>query len=243
MSTNPSSIKAKTKSVSSKKSSKKQFTLSSPQRKKYQEKALKLYALLEQRHPNAEIELNFENNFQLLVAVLLSAQATDISVNKVTDSLFLSVKGPEDILKLSHDQLENHIKSIGLWKAKARHVRQLSEQLIEKFDSNVPQTLEELESLPGVGRKTASVVMSIAFDTPIIAVDTHVFRVSKRLGLSPEPYSIPQVAEFLNNNTPTAYLASAHHLLIFHGRYVCKARQPLCNECTLAQYCPYNKNL
>ena len=213
--------------------------LSSKEYKQYEKRAKKIFSVLKSIHPQADIELNFDNNFQLLVAVVLSAQSTDISVNKVTDTLFLKVKTPVDILNLSQEDLENHLRSIGLWKAKARHVRQLSQQLQDLFDGQVPCTLHELESLAGVGRKTASVVLSIAFDTPIIAVDTHVFRVSKRLGLALENLNVDQVANYLNEYTPKEYLAHAHHLLIFHGRYLCKARKPLCSQCTLSKYCTY----
>lgn len=204
-------------------------------------RSIDIYKILEALYPDAVIELDFSNHFQLLIAVVLSAQATDKSVNKVTKNLFSKVKTPEDLLAITEEDLESFIKTIGLWRAKAKNLRLLSEKLIKDFDSSVPSTQEELESLPGVGRKTASVVLNTAFKKPIIAVDTHVFRVSQRLGLAPKTQSIDKVADYLNAKTPTEFLERAHHLLIFHGRRRCKARGPLCQECPLVPYCHYQE--
>ena len=198
-----------------------------------------VYSILREFHPNAEIELNFENHYQLLVAVVLSAQATDISVNLVTEKLFKVVKQPADLLVLEYEALEEIIRSIGLWKSKAKNLRLMSEQLIEKHQGIVPSSLKELEALAGVGRKTASVILNVAFNKPIIAVDTHVYRVSGRIGLRPEGLSIDKVADYLNEKTPKDFLIDAHHLLIFHGRYICKARKPMCDQCPVSQCCQY----
>ena len=190
-------------------------------------------------HPKAGVELDFKNNYQLLVAVILSAQATDVSVNLVTKKLFKTVSTPKDLLKISLEALEEMIRTIGLWKAKAKNLRLMSQKLIDKFESQVPSDRDSLESLAGVGRKTASVVLNIAFKEPVIAVDTHVYRVSQRTGLAPSEYSIDKVANYLNSNTPPIFLMDAHHLLIFHGRYICKARKPECSLCQISDLCNY----
>lgn len=198
-----------------------------------------VYLSLREFHSEAKIELDFENNYQLLVAVILSAQATDISVNLVTKKLFKTIKSPSDLLSLEHHTLEETVRSIGLWKAKAKNLRLMSGQLIDKHQGLVPNTLDKLEALAGVGKKTASVVLNIAFKVPIIAVDTHVYRVSARIGLRPQGLSIDKAAEYLNNHTPDCFMMDAHHVLIFHGRYICKARKPECSKCPVTQHCVY----
>jgi endonuclease-3 len=204
-------------------------------------KILDIYKTLDLLYPEAVIELDFSNNYQLLIAVVLSAQATDKSVNKVTKNFFSFVKTPEDLIALPQEKIESLIKTIGLWRAKAKNLRLLSEKLVTQFESKVPDNLIDLESLPGVGRKTASVVLNTAFNQPIIAVDTHVYRVSQRLSLAPKNISFDKVADHLNAATPQDYLKSAHHLLIYHGRYLCKARHPLCHMCVLMPYCTFDE--
>lgn len=188
------------------------------------------------RNPHPRGELDYINPFTLLVAVVLSAQATDLGVNRATKSLFAVADTPEKMVSLGEEVLREKIKTIGLFRAKAKNVIELSRQLIARFDSQVPQTLEELQSLPGVGRKTANVVLNIAFGQKTIAVDTHLFRVSNRIplakGKTPEA-----VEKGLLAIVPDEYLQHAHHWLILHGRYICKARKPDCPVCPISDLC------
>ena len=200
----------------------------------------KIFNILSQHNPIIKTELNFNNNFTLLIAVVLSAQATDVSVNKATSVMFNVVNNPEDIVKLGIDGLMPYIQSIGLYKNKAKFIFELSKILIEKYQSQVPSSFENLCSLPGVGRKTANVVLNVAFNKPTIAVDTHVFRVSRRIGLS-SANNVVLVEEDLLKNIPKAYLMIAHHLLILHGRYTCKAKKFNCNSCPINDLCVFYK--
>ncbi|SDH06430.1 DNA-(apurinic or apyrimidinic site) lyase /endonuclease III [Alteribacillus persepolensis] len=187
--------------------------------------------------PDAECELHHSNPFELLIAVVLSAQCTDALVNKVTPSLFEKYKHPEDYVKASQEELEHDIRSIGLYRNKAKNIKKLSQSLMEQFDSQVPKTREELMSLAGVGRKTANVVASVAFDTPAIAVDTHVERVSKRLGICRWKDNVREVEEALMQKVPKEEWSRTHHRLIFFGRYHCKAKSPQCHICPLLDMC------
>ena len=200
------------------------------------------FAFLQAANPHPQTELEYTSVFELLCAVLMSAQATDVSVNKATRVLFKVANTPEQIVKLGLTRLENHIKTIGLYKSKAKHLIQTSNILIDQFQSQVPRTREELESLPGVGRKTANVVLNCAFNEPTIAVDTHIFRVSNRVGLAKGKTPL-EVELALLKRVPHEYQLHAHHWLILHGRYVCKARTPLCQACALSNYCDYAKKL
>ena len=189
-------------------------------------------------NPEPKGELDYVNPFTLLVAVVLSAQATDAGVNKATPKLFAAADTPEKMVALGVDGIEDHIKTIGLFRGKARNVFALSQKLIAEFNSQVPDTREALETLPGVGRKTANVVLNIAFRQPTIAVDTHLFRVGNRTGLAPGKTPL-EVEENLLAIVPEKYLLHAHHWLILHGRYVCKARVPECWRCLIAEWCLY----
>ncbi len=199
-----------------------------------------IFHILSQHNPIIKTELNFNNNFTLLIAVVLSAQATDVSVNKATSVMFNVVNTPEDIVKLGVDGLIPYIKSIGLYKNKAKFIVELSKILIEKYQSQVPRSFENLCSLPGVGRKTANVVLNVAFNKPTIAVDTHVFRVSRRIGLS-SANNVVLVEEDLLKHIPKEYLMIAHHLLILHGRYTCKAQKFNCTSCPINALCLFYK--
>lgn len=203
-------------------------------------KRLELYNILSKTNPNPKTELNFDNHFQLLIAVLLSAQATDISVNKATDILFKKVKTPQDLVNLGEENLKEHIKQIGLFNSKAKNAILTANILINKHNSIVPNNRELLEQLPGVGRKTANVVLNEGFGIPTIAVDTHVFRVSNRTGLAKGKTPI-DVELKLIKNTPNIFMQGAHHWLILHGRYICKARKPLCPNCPIRNVCDYFK--
>ena len=183
--------------------------------------------------PTPETELRYSNVFTLLVAVVLSAQATDKGVNKATEKLFAIADTPDKILKLWLGRLTDHIKTIGLFRTKAKNVMELSRLLIERHGGEVPRRQEELEALPGVGRKTANVVRNVAFGEPTIAVDTHIFRVGNRTGLAPGK-NVVEVEEKLLKVVPAAYRMHAHHWLILHGRYVCIARKPICFNCKVA---------
>lgn len=181
--------------------------------------------------PEAKAELDHKNAFELLIAVILSAQTTDVGVNKVTPGLFESYPTPEKMMNAELEDLEDKLKTIGLFRNKAKFVKRTATKLVEKFDSKVPSNRKDLESLPGVGRKTANVVMSVAFDEPAIAVDTHVDRVSKRLGIVEEDASILQVEKTLMEKIPEDLWSIAHHRLIFFGRYQCPAREHNHEEC------------
>lgn len=205
-----------------------------------QEKVLKA---LDHLFPNAKGELEADSSFQLLVAVVLSAQTTDIQVNKVTKVLFAKYPNPIDLANASYEDVSNIIKHIGLYKTKTKNIINLSKILIEKFDSLVPSSRKELESLPGVGRKTANVILSNVFNIPAIAVDTHVYRVSHRLGLSTGKTPL-DVEVDLNKSFPKETWLKLHHQLIFFGRYHCKAKNPNCKTCPLIDICIYpDKNL
>lgn len=197
-----------------------------------------IYARLAAVNPQPATELEYENAFTLLVAVALSAQATDVGVNRATRPLFAKVKTPQDMLALGEEALRDHIKTIGLFRNKARNVIALSRQLIELHGGEVPHDRAALEALPGVGRKTANVVLNEWFGEPTIAVDTHIFRVSNRTRLAPG--KTPDAVEArLERVTPDEYKKGAHHWLILHGRYVCKARTPECWRCAIAEWCAY----
>src|SRR5688572_4322879 len=202
------------------------------------EKVEELYRRLAERLPEPETELEYANPYTLLVAVVLSAQATDASVNKATETLFKTVDTPEAMVKLGEAGLKQHIKTIGLFNTKARNVIALSRILVEQHDGQVPRQREALEALPGVGRKTANVVLNVAFGEPTIAVDTHVFRVGNRTGLAPG--ATPRAVEDrLEKVVPAEWKQHAHHWLILHGRYTCKAQRPLCPECVVVDLCAY----
>lgn len=189
-----------------------------------------------QNRPEANSELNHQNPFQLLVAVMLSAQCTDRRVNMVTPALFQAYPDAQALAKADHDNLYNLVKSVSYPNSKTTHLIAMAQKLVADFAGEVPQTVEELMTLPGVGRKTANVVASIYFGAPVIAVDTHVFRVSRRLGLSLGK-DVDQVEHDLTRNIPEEIRAIAHHWIILHGRYVCTARNPYCEECGLKEWC------
>lgn len=193
---------------------------------------------LQRENPEPQGELFYTNSYTLLVAVVLSAQATDKGVNKATPDLFKKADTPEKMVRLGEDVIRDHIKTIGLYKAKAKNVYLLSKMLVQDHDSEVPQTRDELVKLPGVGRKTANVVLNIAFGEPTIAVDTHIFRISNRTGLAPEK-TPDKVEDRLVKIVPDAYKRHAHHWLILHGRYICKARKPVCQDCIVADLCEF----
>ncbi|MBK0393845.1 endonuclease III [Ramlibacter algicola] len=196
------------------------------------------FATLQAANPSPETELEYTSVFELLAAVLLSAQATDAGVNKATRRLFPVAGTPQKILALGVEGLEGYIKTIGLYRTKARNLVETCRILVEKHDGKVPGTREELEALPGVGRKTANVVLNVAFGEPTMAVDTHIFRVSNRTGLAPGKDPL-QVELKLLERVPPKYLHDAHHWLILHGRYVCVARLPQCWRCAVRAYCDY----
>ena len=196
------------------------------------------FARLKATDPEPKGELNYSNVYTLLVAVVLSAQATDVGVNKSTKALFEKVDNPADMIKLGEAKLKQHIRTIGLFNTKAKNVMALSRRLLETFDGKVPGTREELETLPGVGRKTANVVCNIAFGQPTIAVDTHLFRLGNRTGIAPGK-TVLEVEEKLEKRVPKPYLQHAHHWLILHGRYVCKARKPDCPACIVNDLCDF----
>lgn len=192
-----------------------------------------------QMFPDAHCELVFNSDFELLVAVILSAQTTDVSVNKVTKKLFLKYKSPQDFVNTDLCEIENDIKNLGLYKVKARNIQNMSRMLIESFNSQVPNKLEDLIKLPGVGRKTANVVLSVAFNIPSFAVDTHVFRVSKRLNIAKDNEKVNDVEKRLMEYFPKSLWNQLHHQMIFFGRYHCMARNPRCENCPLTSICNY----
>lgn len=196
--------------------------------------------MLEELYPDAKAELNFSNPFELLIATILSAQCTDVRVNKVTEKLFREYKTPEDYLKLTEEELGEKIRSCGFYNNKSKNILGTCEMLVKEYDGKVPDTREELMKLPGVGRKTANVVLSNAFSKDAIAVDTHVFRVSNRIGLSNSSNVLDTEKDLMENIEKNMW-SKAHHLLIFHGRRICKARKPLCEKCPLDSYCIYYK--
>ncbi len=189
-------------------------------------------------HPNTE--LKYRTPFELLVAVILSAQATDVSVNSATRQLFPVANTPQAMLDLGEEKLRGHVQRIGLYQTKSKHIIQMCRLLLEKHGGQVPQTREELEALPGVGRKTANVVLNTAFSQPTIAVDTHIFRVSNRTGLAPGK-DVLEVEKKLLKFVPDEFRHDAHHWLILHGRYICQARKPKCGQCLIEDLCEYRK--
>tara|TARA_B100001250_G_scaffold279125_1_gene241508 strand:+ start:899 stop:1537 length:639 start_codon:yes stop_codon:yes gene_type:complete len=191
--------------------------------------------------PEPKGELEYTSPYTLLVAVVLSAQSTDVGVNKATKKLFSIAKTPGEMVKIGENNIIENIRTIGLYKNKAKNIINLSQKLLDDFGGEVPKTHIELESLPGVGRKTANVVLSMAFGIPTIAVDTHVFRVSNRTGLAIGK-NVEEVEEKLIKRLPEKYFFHAHHWLILHGRYTCKARNPLCLECVISDLCPSKIN-
>ena len=196
------------------------------------------FATLKAANPTPVTELEYTSVFELLAAVLLSAQATDVGVNKATRRLFPVANTPQKILALGLAGLESYIQTIGLFRSKAKHLMATCRLLVEQHGGEVPRTREALEALPGVGRKTANVVLNVAFGEPTMAVDTHIFRVGNRTGLAPgkTPYEVEMQ---LLRRVPAAYLVDAHHWLILHGRYICQARKPLCAQCAVSRYCDF----
>jgi len=202
------------------------------------DKRKQIFKILARAHGTPSTELNFRSNFELLVAVILSAQATDISVNKATEKLYRIANTPQTILNLGLTGLKQHIRTIGLYNTKAQNIIKTCRMLIDLHNGQVPSDREALQALPGVGRKTANVVLNTAFGEPTIAVDTHIFRVSNRTGLGPGK-TVLQVEQKLLKFTPERYLKDAHHLLILHGRYTCTARTPRCPACAIRDFCDY----
>jgi endonuclease-3 len=202
------------------------------------QKRREIFERLRAANPHPTTELRYRTPFELLVAVVLSAQATDKSVNLATEKLYQEFNTPQAIAKLGIARLENFIRTIGLYRTKAKNVVALSDIILEKHGGEVPRTREELESLPGVGRKTANVVLNTAFGEPTLAVDTHIFRVANRTGLGPGKDPL-EVEQKLLKFTPPEFLKDAHHWLILHGRYVCVARKPKCPECLIKDLCSF----
>ncbi len=194
------------------------------------------FATLKSANPHPVTELEYTNVFELLAAVLLSAQATDVGVNKATRRLFPIAGTPQRMLALGLPALTDHIRTIGLFRTKAKNLYETCRLLVERHGGEVPRTREALEALPGVGRKTANVVLNVAFGEPTMAVDTHIFRVANRTGLAPGRNPL-EVEKHLMERVPETYLVDAHHWLILHGRYVCQARQPRCAECSVSAFC------
>ncbi len=208
-----------------------------------QEKRAEIFRRLQAIDPHPATELEYGTPFELLVAVVLSAQATDKGVNLATRRLFPVANTPQTILALGEDGLRDYVKTIGLYQSKARHIIQTCKMLIDAHGGEVPATREELERLPGVGRKTANVILNVAFGQPTMAVDTHIFRVSNRTGLAPGKTPL-EVEKKLLKHVPKEFMQHAHHWLILHGRYTCVARKPKCGECVIADLCDYkDKNV
>ena len=199
-----------------------------------------IFEIFSDKNPKPKTELNYHNNFTLLVAVVLSAQATDVGVNKATDSLFKIISTPKDVLNLGEKKLKDHVKTIGLFNSKSKNIVALSKIINEKHQGLVPNKFEDLVKLPGVGEKTANVVLNCAFGKKTIAVDTHVFRVSNRIGLVNEK-TIDKAAQKILKKVPPIWQLYAHHWLILHGRYICTARKAKCNECLIENICKKNK--
>jgi endonuclease III len=199
-----------------------------------------IFARLKAANPEPRTELEYSSPFELLVAVMLSAQATDKGVNRATAELFRVARTPQAMLDLGVQGLSQHIKSIGLFNTKARNIIETSRLLVERFGGEVPASREALETLPGVGRKTANVVLNVAFGEETIAVDTHIFRVANRTGIAPGKTPL-EVEERLLQTVPAEYRRDAHHWLILHGRYVCIARKPRCPECVIVDLCEYDQ--
>ena len=204
------------------------------------EKRRQIFTRWQQANPTPTTELNYHSTFELLIAVILSAQSTDVGVNKATDKLYPVANTPEAIYQLGVDGLKHYIKTIGLFNSKASNIIKTCKILIEEHGSEVPHNREALEALPGVGRKTANVVLNTAFGEPVMAVDTHIFRVANRIPLA-SGKTPRQVEDKLIKNIPKEFLQDAHHWLILHGRYVCTARQPKCDSCLIVDLCEYKK--
>ena len=203
---------------------------------------LKFFAQLKKDNPNPKTELKYNSNFELLIAVILSAQATDTSVNKATEKLYRVANTPQSILSLGEKKLKAHIKTIGLFNTKAKNILKTCQILLDKHEGKVPDTRVSLEALPGVGRKTANVVLNTAFSEETMAVDTHIFRVSNRTGLAPGK-TVLEVERNLLKRIPQEFLLNAHHWLILLGRYVCTARNPKCASCKVEEFCRYKYKL
>lgn len=203
-----------------------------------QHKREQIFARFQAANPHPRTELVFADPFELLIAVLLSAQATDVAVNKATAKLFAVANTPQAILDLGLEALMGYIKSIGLYKTKAKHVLQTCRLLLDQYGGEVPASREALQILPGVGRKTANVVLNTAFGQPVMAVDTHIFRVANRTRMAPGG-NVREVEDKLVRLIPKRYLYDAHHWLILHGRYICKAQKPQCGACLIADLCEY----
>ena len=203
------------------------------------QKRIEIFKRFQRINPHPTTELEYSNPFELLIAVILSAQATDVGVNKATIRLFKVANTPQKILNLGLDTLKDYVKTIGLYNAKAENIIATCKILVDKFDSTVPDNRQDLESLPGVGRKTANVVLNTAFGQPTMAVDTHIFRVSRRTKIA-HGKNVLEVEKSLLRLIPEEFLMDAHHWLILHGRYTCKARKPNCAECIINDLCEYN---
>lgn len=202
------------------------------------EKRTEIFRRLRQHNPNPTTELDYDGSFELLIAVILSAQATDVGVNKATARLFPQANRPQTILGLGEDGLKEYIKTIGLYNAKAKNIIATCRLLLEKHDGEVPDNRSDLEALPGVGRKTANVVLNTAFGQPTMAVDTHIFRVSNRTGMA-KGKTVLEVEKKLLRHIPGEFMQDAHHWLILHGRYTCIARKPRCGSCIIEDLCEY----
>lgn len=204
-----------------------------------QEEIKEIFERFKKENPNPTSELKWTNSFTLLVSVVLSAQATDKSVNKATEALYKIADTPQKILSLGEDNLISYIKSIGLYKSKAKHIIELSKMLISEFDSKIPDNLEDLIKLPGVGRKTANVVLNVLFNKPTMPVDTHLLRISPKIGLAQGSTPL-EIEKSLCARIPQEYMNHAHHWLILHGRYICTARNPQCENCIINDICKHN---
>ena len=204
-----------------------------------QEEIKEIFERFKKENPNPTSELKWTNSFTLLVSVVLSAQATDKSVNKATESLYKIADTPQKILSLGEDNLISYIKSIGLYKSKAKHIIELSKMLISEFDSKIPDNLEDSIKLPGVGRKTANVVLNVLFNKPTMPVDTHLLRISPKIGLAQGSTPL-EIEKSLCARIPQEYMNHAHHWLILHGRYICTARNPHCENCIINDICKHN---
>ena len=206
------------------------------------EKRRAIFTLLKQNTPNPTTELVYQSPFELLISVILSAQTTDIAVNKVTKKLFSIANTPLSLSNLKVSRIEQLINSIGLYRNKAKNIQATSLKLLKEFNSNVPANRKDLESLPGVGRKTANVILNTLFNEPVIAVDTHLFRLANRINIAPAKTPLA-VEKRLTKLIPSEFLSDAHHLLILHGRYVCKSIAPLCKGCVIKTLCEYKKKV
>ena len=202
------------------------------------QKRLEIFSRLKKQNPTPTSELIYHSPFELLIAVILSAQATDVSVNKATKKLFAIASTPQTMFALGEEKLKEYIKTIGLYNMKAKHIIKTCQILIENFSATIPADRQSLESLPGVGRKTANVILNTAFKQPVIAVDTHIFRVANRTGLAPGK-TPAAVEKKLSQTIPRTFLLDAHHWLVLHGRYVCVARKPHCGQCIIRDLCEY----